>query len=240
MRWSGITGIALATVLKVSAQLTVASYKDWLYLGCFGDNPVVRNLHHFVGGFPFLTVQDCLDQCDNLGFGFAGLEYNHECFCGNALLYNAEYGPSQNCYTACSGDSTQICGGPNALSTYQNGKVPFTVGPAQILPRYKNWVFTQCWQDDIWPTGGRRLLPKWPNTPIPPEEMTVERCIDGCEASGYTSAGMEYGQECWCGNVTYPPGQSTSSYECNMPCLMNAGQICGGSNRIVVYTTILS
>jgi len=42
--------------------------------------------------------------------------------------------------------------------------------------------------------GGRRLLPNWPTVPILAEEMTVERCIDGCSSSHYTSAGLEYGQ----------------------------------------------
>ncbi len=127
------------------------------------DSTGARSLHHFVGGFPFLTVQSCLDQCESLGFGLAGLEFIHACcgylippyppfklitspflVCGNALLF--DYGCSDNCSAACSGNSTQICGGPNALSIYETGKVTFTEGPAAILPGYKNWEFTQCWQ----------------------------------------------------------------------------------------------
>lgn len=43
--------------------------------------------------------------------------------------------------------------------------------------------------------GGLRTLQHTPNGPaIPSEEMTVERCIDGCFGSGYIFAGLEDGQ----------------------------------------------
>jgi hypothetical protein len=84
--------------------------------------------------------------------------------------------------------------------------------------------------------------------------MTVQKCIDGCDAAGFSSAGVEYGRECWCGDVTFPPDMSADISECNMPCLGDASQyvpnsyifdyslkyldyrICGGRSRILVYT----
>lgn len=45
----------------------------------------------------------------------------------------------------CSGNSTELCGGPNALSVYGNGKVPLTQGPAVVgIPDPNNFA-TQNW-----------------------------------------------------------------------------------------------
>lgn len=101
-----------------------------------------------------------------------------------------------------------------------------------------------------------RTLPHQPLTPIPYQQMTVEGCLDACGASGYTSAGLEYGQyvsisavridllltvldrECWCANIaSWPPSESTVDGECAMPCLGNATEYCGGSNTLLLYST---
>jgi hypothetical protein len=54
--------------------------------------------------------------------------------------------------------------------------------------------------------------------------MTVQKCIDGCAAAGFSSAGVEFGKECYCGNITFPPGSSSEPQECGMPCLGDASQ----------------
>lgn len=61
--------------------------------------------------------------------------------------------------------------------------------------------------------------------------MTVQKCIDACAAAGYSSAGVEFGRECYCGNVNYPPGQSESMSECDMPCLGDASQLVHRFNK---------
>jgi hypothetical protein len=38
------------------------------------------------------------------------------------------------------------------------------------------------------------LLHHGPLVPIPAEQMTVERCLDGCAAAGYNAAALEDGQ----------------------------------------------
>lgn len=37
------------------------------------------------------------------------------------------------------------------------------------------------------------LLAHGPEFPIPAEQMTVEKCTDGCDAAGWTTAGLERG-----------------------------------------------
>ncbi|PVF94001.1 hypothetical protein CPB86DRAFT_70642 [Serendipita vermifera] len=65
--------------------------------------------------------------------------------------------------------------------------------------------------------------------------MTVEKCIDGCAAAGFSSAGVEFGRECYCGNISYPPSQSYLMSECNMPCTGDASKSCGGDARVLIY-----
>lgn len=38
------------------------------------------------------------------------------------------------------------------------------------------------------------LLAHGPKVPIPTEQMTVERCANGCAAAGWMTAGLERGQ----------------------------------------------
>ncbi|KDR70175.1 hypothetical protein GALMADRAFT_144853 [Galerina marginata CBS 339.88] len=137
----------------------------------------------------------------------------------------------------CPGNTSNTCGGPDAMQIYSTGAGPYTVGPASFILQYNGWRVTECWEDN-WRFGGGRILPHIPKNDPPSQSMTVEKCIDACGAATYTSAGVEWGQECWCGNVTYAPGESVPSSECAMACNGNAAENCGGSDRILIYTSL--
>ena len=92
-------------------------------------------------------------------------------------------------------------------------------------------MLTQSYRDSL----SSRVLP-FCNTDIPHDTLTVPACIDKCASLGYTSAGVEYGQECYCGNVNYPIGQSLPMSNCDMACLGDATQICGGHLTLLAYT----
>ncbi|PVF98143.1 WSC-domain-containing protein [Serendipita vermifera] len=199
--------------------------------GCWSDNvDHVRALDHGAGSADDMTPAKCQSLCEADGFSLAGVEYGRECFCGNTIMGNNR--PSANiCTMTCSGDSSQKCGGPDAINIYVKDNYPYTVGPASVLPSYNGYDVTQCWQDP----SSNRLLKQGPATSIPYDQMTVQKCIDGCAAAGFSSAGVEYGGECYCDNVTYPPGQSQPISECNMGCKGDGSEICGGPNRILIY-----
>ncbi|KAJ7885720.1 WSC domain-containing protein [Mycena olivaceomarginata] len=228
--------------LALTGPTTVLEYKEWKSIECQVDSTSARTLKHLVAvASPNMTVESCLDSCAAGGYILAGVEFGDECYCGNALLYG--YGTSQMCDMPCSGNTSEFCGGPKALNLYQFADTPFTTGPASTKLTYKNWVWWGC-MDELWPLGPR-LLPHGPLVPIAAEQMTVERCLDGCAAAGYNAAALEAGQECSrlqfllvtrdcdlippLDGLLQPLGwESTNTFECADPCLANATEVCGG------------
>lgn len=65
--------------------------------------------------------------------------------------------------------------------------------------------------------------------------MTVEVCLDACQAAGYSLAGVEYSQECYCGDA-FQFGGAPATDGCTMACKGNSAELCGGSNRLNAYT----
>ncbi|KAJ7758673.1 WSC domain-containing protein [Mycena metata] len=214
-------------VLSQTIPTTVLQYKEWALIGCQGDSTAARALHHLVtGSSANMTVELCLDACAAGGFILGGLEFGHECYCGNALLYVYTV-PQGNCVLPCAGNASELCGGSQALNLYQFADTPFTTGPPSIVFEYKNWVRWACINEGP-------PFPFGPLDPIAADDMTVGRCLDGCAAAGHNAAGLQDGQRCFCNSVVNEgDGQpnsweSTSEFECQKPCLDNATEICGG------------
>ncbi|KAJ7028381.1 WSC domain-containing protein [Mycena alexandri] len=221
----------LATVFVLAqlvlSQTPVFQYKEWVSIGCQGDSATARALHHLVTGFSAnMTVEICLDACAAAGFPLGGLEFGHECFCGNTLLYVYPQ-RDENCFLPCVGNASELCGGPDGLSLYQFADTPFTTGPPSPVFSYKNWVLWAC--IDQGPE-----FPFRPLDPIADDEMSVGKCLDGCAAAGHNAAGLQNGQSCFCNSVVndgseQPDGwQSTDNSDCQKPCLDNATETCGG------------
>jgi len=60
----------------------------------------------------------------------------------------------------------------------------------------------------------------------------IHRCMHRCAQMGFKYAGIQDGQECWCGN-TY--GSHGSSNECGTECQGDPDLMCGGSLANDVY-----
>ncbi|CAG8519950.1 15486_t:CDS:2, partial [Acaulospora colombiana] len=65
--------------------------------------------------------------------------------CGNTVFGNNRPASASLCSMACSGDSSQQCGGPDAIFVYVKDAYPFTVGPASAVESYNGYEKTQCW-----------------------------------------------------------------------------------------------
>ncbi|KAK3103053.1 hypothetical protein FSP39_016093 [Pinctada imbricata] len=63
--------------------------------------------------------------------------------------------------------------------------------------------------------------------------MTPKSCVSMCKNRHFKFAGVQFSQECFCGNslgTTLQPEK-----ECNMACSGDNNQMCGGSMRLSVY-----
>lgn len=63
--------------------------------------------------------------------------------------------------------------------------------------------------------------------------MTVEKCATACD--GYAWFGVEYGRECYCGNVINSGSVITDASECSFSCPGNSAENCGAGNRLNMY-----
>ena len=65
--------------------------------------------------------------------------------------------------------------------------------------------------------------------------MTVENCVSFCDGKDFIYAGLEYYQECYCGNYILNGGAETTASDCSFPCTGNSAEICGAGNRLSMY-----
>lgn len=167
------------------------------------------------------SVGVCQAYCLNLGFYFSGLQYTDECWCSNNL---PQLGLSSNCNMACNGIPSQICGGPNALSVYAYPHNILNTNTASSFSYKHNWKALGCYADKV-----NRTLPL---KVLADDTMTVHVCLNACLHVNDSYAGLEYGRECWCGSELQKPDTSN---DCNMPCLGNSTEICGGNWALSLY-----
>ncbi|EDV96821.1 GH16481 [Drosophila grimshawi] len=62
-------------------------------------------------------------------------------------------------------------------------------------------------------------------------------CVELCLQSGYPYAGVQYARECFCGFDAPPSSAKLPDSSCNMKCVGNAKEICGGFYAMNVYET---
>lgn len=120
-----------------------------------------------------MTPTFCALLAKHEGFLVFGLKHYRECWGSNDLTYATALGTSTGCTTACKGDSSQKCGGSNALSVY-------------TLPDFTK---LGCYRDS-WD----RMLPNQLQTS---GFMTPARCHDLAVAAGHSVFGIQNSVECW-------------------------------------------
>ena len=66
-------------------------------------------------------------------------------------------------------------------------------------------------------------------------DMTIESCVNFCDGQNFNYAGLEWYQECYCGNYIINGGAETTSTDCSFPCTGDANEVCGAGNRLSMY-----
>ncbi|KAJ3314470.1 hypothetical protein HDU76_002415 [Blyttiomyces sp. JEL0837] len=232
----------------VSKQLTGLS--NWQYVNCYYDSGNPHTLTRYAydkGGV--MTLDYCLGVCQSVGAGFGGVEYGSECYCGDGSVAMAQP-VSTGCTMACQANANEVCGGPNAISLFQNlnTSVPTTTTTTSIVatsptsttststaptPTTTGWSSIGCYYDAV--NGAARVFDgAGPNPGVQlGAGYTVEACEIGCQtkSSSYVYSGVEYGGECWCG-PSIINAQKAPDSDCNMPCTANSAEICGAGSRL--------
>jgi hypothetical protein len=86
-----------------------------------------------------------------------------------------------------------------------------------------------CYRDS---RTSRALQGTWQST----KTNTISSCQQWCFNQNYKYAGMEYGEECYCGNSIASSSSSIDGSNCQMACSGNSREMCGGRSwAISIY-----
>ena len=111
-----------AVVGKPQAFFTdLTQTKQWSYLGCGTDDISNRQFTGNNTSSDAMTIEFCVDFCEQSGFVIAGAEFGRECYCANEIPPSAApiEGYVGNCLVECAGDAEELCGGWGTISLYQ-------------------------------------------------------------------------------------------------------------------------
>lgn len=136
---------------------------------------------------------------------------------GTKLEHGAFQVPDSSCQMPCTGASNETCGGISLLSVY---KTSFSDQTPQA-----NFAYLGCAGE---PAKARAL-----DNVIQITKLTQNKCLVICAYGGFQYAGVEYGNECWCGNKLSLNTQLNAT--CYFPCAGNSSEICGGSLSLNLF-----
>lgn len=166
-----------------------------------------------------LTVDRCQTACIANGYTYASVSRRGantwKCSCGNGILPTALVYPGM-CTLHCPGNSSQLCGGDNAVQVWWAGSKP----AAPRMDQFNAGCLV---------TTPKGLLSRatYSYTSV---GMTTATCTQACFDKKANWALIRAGLYCSCGNDTslYDGGIVPDSY-CNVPCRGNATEMCGSS-----------
>ncbi|KAK5193940.1 hypothetical protein LTR99_005830 [Exophiala xenobiotica] len=230
--WS-ITGNATETVSASGPSVSGATY-----ISCYSDDGNTRTLSTRTTSSA-MTLELCAQTAQKGNYQYFGIEYASECWTGNTLATSAATLAEGKCSMSCSGNATETCGGPNALSLFTNDLYvepgsPISVAVTGSSGTTTKFNFIGCYTEG---TSGRTLGGS-SSYSTSSSNMTVEMCASACYAKGYSYAGVEYSKECYCNSIGITNGGAIAadSADCSMLCAGDLTEYCGGSSRLSVYT----
>jgi len=91
-----------------------------------------------------------------------------------------------------------------------------------------------CYSDN---STGRSLA--WRQDQVGSTSLTIETCLLACKKEGYSFAGVEFGQECYCGVVLGNGTLALPDGSCTFPCTGNVNETVGehpGVENLLFWT----
>ncbi|KAI1799599.1 WSC-domain-containing protein [Daldinia bambusicola] len=205
------------------------------FAGCAADSGSARTLGGYSKSADNMTIEYCTSICSAQGYPLAGLEYSRECHCGSSLGSAGAADCSTTPQMICSGNATEWCGAPNLLAVWNDTSFAQSVTTLEVGTTMINSgsaTYLGCFSD---PGGNKRALSS--DSLYDTTAMTNEKCASYCKGKGYSLAGTEYSQECYCGNANTGTLIADSS-QCDMKCKGNTREFCGGSAKLSVWSLI--
>ncbi|KAF5367856.1 hypothetical protein D9757_013694 [Collybiopsis confluens] len=170
-----------------------------------------------------MTLETCAAFCGSVDYIYAGVEFAKECYCDSTIQLPSVAVPLSDCNSPCAGNASEICGGAESILIYTNGK-PSPV----IVQEVEQWAYAGCFTDNV----AARVL----STGIAiPAGVKAETCTATCQTAGYTVAGLENAQECWCGHALANSSIHVGDEDCRATCIADHDEYCGAANRLAVY-----
>ncbi|KAG5644710.1 hypothetical protein DXG03_007933 [Asterophora parasitica] len=208
----------------------------WTALGCFTDFAGARTLPAGSHYSPTLTIEQCQNFCDASDFGFAGVEFGSECWCDHSIKFpSVQANSTSDCGVPCGGNTNQTCGGTSFINIFSSGKPLPTTPDVVVDPKSKTeWKYSGCFTDN---SLGVRTLPLRLQ-PIT-GGVTPQACAETCAAIDQTIAGVEFGEECWCGTEIYASAAHVDDVQCATACKSNPAFFCGNNNRLNIYEVVI-
>ncbi|KAL0948997.1 hypothetical protein HGRIS_009096 [Hohenbuehelia grisea] len=176
------------------------------------------------------SPEACTAACDALGFTFAGTEFGSECHCGVGLTTGTANIPHTQCNMACTGNSSETCGAGDHMEAFQGPNPPRA---AQLPAGWSAFADAPCARD----SAARMFVDTFIAGPLLAATNTPAACVDLCIQNGFDKAGVEGGDECYCGTEFRSAPELIDQGECNQPCQGAPGIFCGGNFAIQLYLT---
>lgn len=206
-----------------AAEATAAHQSGWQ--GCYASTLVSTKQAYVDYQYTAtndLTPDFCKSTCAYFGYSYAALGAGYSCNCGNTLIQTNRM-PDVNCNSACRGNSSLFCGGPNSLDVYE---VPKSSTPDTTALAAKGWV--GCYGN---PTTGTPLSAYTYSD----SKMTPQLCQTACKQVANYQFSAVSGTTCTCGNSN--AGTLVVPLVCKNTCAGDNTQNCGGSYAASVYNT---
>jgi len=191
-----------------------------------------------------MTIELCVDFCDQQNNRLAGL-IGDQCRCGNIFNPSTSFesdSEEETCIRLgdpCPGNAYEKCGSleQGRLNIWFKGDLcPLFPGGAALTSG--PWRLSYFYNDTV----GARALPHNAvdlHPSLKRGNLTLEACVNACSAAGFLLAGLEFADECYCGNVLEHNSQPIPGCSPNaeaMSCKGDSGEFCGGPGLLYVYT----
>ncbi len=209
---------------------------NYTFAGCHTESPDHRVLSSDSLASNDMIPEKCAAFCKD--WPFFSVEFGRECYCGTSVARDSKPAPLRECNKSCAGNSSQICGDGNRLSLYHDPAITGPIDPPKIINGSSGWL--GCYTETGRSGGEGRTLSDASYTSA---NMTLSSCEKFCVKTGLETQqntpfkywGVEWGQECYCGDTIAKGATKVDDKECQQVCVGNKNEACGGSLFVSLY-----